>query len=801
MGTADPWQSGLRIQQEPSAGETGRTSGTHGRDGHLAPLPGTEWKVWRDARFRTAGFPADGLDRLSAPDCAAAADAFLAGRLSGRSWQEAFDEALARCSREVLAIASDPLFREAVTWQNPGVLRALDRMLDAGPQPRRNARQRERERLVARYWQRYCAKAETIGFFGPVCWAQIDPGTAAVIARPGPALLRSRWVDLEHWALAECAERIAASPSVRRWLPPVLQPHLTLRQRRVLDPIKMPMELSPAEAEVLGRCDGQRAAADIARELVAGHQAGLRQVEDVYLLLERLMARGVLRWTLEVPVHPDCERMLRERISAIAEPEARSWAFAQLDRLAFARDKVADAAGQPGKLADAIGCLEAEFAEITGGSVVRKPGQAYAARRIYREETTRDLTVTIGRTVLDAIAAPLEIVLSIARWLSAALAEAYLQSLTAIYADLSAGLGSEEVPLGQLWFLAQGLFYGSGDRPADRVQTDFSRRWAELFGLDQCGPSTRERRLRSTDVAPAVARMFPAERPGWPDARVHSPDLQICAESLNELNEGRFYVVLSEMHVAFATNAYGAAVSAHPDPSALRSALAADIGSGRVRPLLPTTWPRNTSRLAFALGASDDVQLGVLPAPGGNSDQLLPISAVSVSQADGKLLARALDGRSWPLTAIFAQSLSEVAVEMFKHAGTGPHTPRVLIDEMVISRETWRPALAESGLTDAVGESERFLAARRWRHALGLPERVFVGVASEVKPIFVDLTSPPYVASLLHILSAARAASGDEVRLSVTEMLPLPRHAWVPDAGARRYLSELRLQIRDPVPS
>jgi hypothetical protein len=769
--------------------------------GHLVPLPGTEWQVWRDARLRTTGFPADGLDRLSAPDCAAAADAYLAGQVSSQIWPDAFDEALARCSGEVLAIASDPAFREAVTWQNPGVLRAIDRMLEAGPRARRNARQRERERLVARYWQRYCAKAETIGFFGPVCWVRIDPGTAAVIARPGPEMLGSRRVDIEHWALAECAEHIAASPSVRRWLPPVLQPHLTLRQRHVLDPVKAPTVLTPAEAAVLACCDGRRAAAEIAREVAADQQAGLRKVEDVYLLLDRLTAKGILRWTLDVPVHPDCERMLRERILAIAEPEARSWALAQLDRLASARGQVGGAAGRPDQLADAISRLEAEFAEVTAARAVRKPGQAYAARRIYREETTRDLTVTVGRTVLDAVAAPLAILLQAARWLSGALAEAYLKSLGAIFADLSADLGSADVPLAQLWFLAQGLFYGSGDRPADRVQADFSGRWAELLGLDRCGTDTRELQLCSADIAPALTELFPASYPGWPDARVHSPDLQICAENLDELNAGRFLVVLSELHIAFATNAYGASVIAHPDPPALRAALAADMGGGRVRPLLPTEWPRNTSRLAFALGNSDDVQLGILPAPGANPDQLLPITAASVSEDRGTLVARAPDGRCWPLTAIFAQSLSEVAVDMFKHAFTGPHTPRITIDNMVVARETWRPSLSASGLLDATGESERFLAARRWRHALGLPERVFVAVASEVKPMFVDLTSPQYVASLLHMLSAARTASGDEIHLSVTEMLPLPHHAWVPDAQGRRYLSELRLQVRDPAPA
>ncbi|MGH3156702.1 MAG: lantibiotic dehydratase, partial [Streptosporangiaceae bacterium] len=337
--------------------------------------------------------------------------------------------------------------------------------------------------------------------------------------------------------------------------------------------------------------------------------------------------------------------------------------------------------------------------------------------------------------------------------------------------------------------------------PADRVQADFSRRWAELIGLEARGADGRELRLLSNGLAPALAELFPARCPGWPDARVHSPDLQICAESLDDLNAGLFFVVLSELHVAFATNAYGASVIAHPDPAVLRAALAADLGGSRIRPLLPTEWPRNTSRLAFALGNADDVQLGFMPAPGANPDQLLPITAVSVSEAAGRLVAKARDGRCWPLTAIFAQSLSEVAVDMFKHAGTGPHTPRIVIDKMVVSRETWRPSVSPSLLMGGVSESDRFLAVRRWRQALGLPERVFVTVASEVKPMYVDFTSPPYVASLVHMLRAAQVASADEIHLSVTEMLPLPRHAWVPDAQGRRYLSELRLQVRDPAPA
>src|SRR5438105_2435638 len=44
---------------------------------HLVELPGGEWALWRWVALRGAGFPADGVLRLSAPAAAAAADLLL----------------------------------------------------------------------------------------------------------------------------------------------------------------------------------------------------------------------------------------------------------------------------------------------------------------------------------------------------------------------------------------------------------------------------------------------------------------------------------------------------------------------------------------------------------------------------------------------------------------------------------------------------------------------------------------------------------------------------------------------------
>ena len=763
---------------------------------HLLELPGTRWKVWRHALLRTTGFPASGLDRLRITAAAQAADKYLDGVTGRVEFDSSFKQAEAQGSAQVRAIASEPLFREAIAWQNPGIIAALDGVSGVIPGAPSNRKHRERERTIARYWQRYCAKTETIGFYGPVCWVTLDPSAGAVRSVPGPALLRERRVFLEYWAVTEYADRIAASLAVRRWLSPVLQPQLTLRGGQVWAPAKPPVPLSRAERCVVERLDGRKPAKDIAEEAVADAASDLRKVDDVYLLLDRLVQREIVRWDFNLPVNRECEQLLRAHMETVGDSEEKSRAIAGLDRLGAALRDVATVAANHVELPRAIARLDAEFTAITGIEPTRRSGQMYAARRIYFEEATRDVTVTIGESILKAIAKPLAVLMQAARWVSVALAAEYGRALRDIYDELSAEIGSAAVPLGEIWYLAQGLFYGASGRPADRVVAELARRWMELFQIGAVA-SEHEVRCGSDDLLVAVEQMFPACKPGWPDARLHSPDLQICAESIEAIERGDFSVVLGELHAAWATNACACAVAGHPAPGELAAALKADLGGGRIYPLLPSDWPRHSARTVFALDDADDVMLGILPAPGAVQERLLPVSSVTVSDADGVLVAEAADGRNWPLEAVFARLLSEVAVDVFKVAATGPHTPRIVIDSMVIARETWRTTVGECDLIANTKVAEAFLAARRWRRELGLPERVFVKLETEVKPLFVDFSGPLYVASFSHMLRAARTKVGNDAKLVITEMLPTPDQAWLTDVDGRGYLSELRLHIRD----
>ena len=62
-------------------------------------------------------------------------------------------------------IAADPRFAEAVVWQNRAGYHNAVVKVTAGSGE--GSKWRRREEVIANYWQRYCVKNDTIGFFGP----------------------------------------------------------------------------------------------------------------------------------------------------------------------------------------------------------------------------------------------------------------------------------------------------------------------------------------------------------------------------------------------------------------------------------------------------------------------------------------------------------------------------------------------------------------------------------------------------------------------------------------------------------
>jgi hypothetical protein len=165
----------------------------------VALAPG--WRLWRDFAVRSAGFPVSGLD------------VFGAGDESAR----------------IQEIAADPRFLEAVTWQNPAAVDHAVVKVAAG-RTSKPSRARQREELVASYWQRYCAKNDTIGFFGPLAWGRFVNNGPPLRVRSG-ALVRDRAVHFEAWAVQSLAEaldpelKVPTGPWPERDLRQLLEQH------------------------------------------------------------------------------------------------------------------------------------------------------------------------------------------------------------------------------------------------------------------------------------------------------------------------------------------------------------------------------------------------------------------------------------------------------------------------------------------------------------------------------------------------------------------------------------------------
>jgi len=763
-------------------------------------LPGSAWRVWHSALLRSTGFPAEGLDRLAAPELAAAADAHLAGTMDEAEFDALFAETVGASADKLRAIAADPMFREAITWQNLTALEALDGLVRSGPDAKRNNKLREREWSVTRYWQRYCGKNDSIGFFGPTCWVTIDPAEPdAARGGPGPGLLRERKVEYEWWALVAYADSLAADPEIRQWLPVYRQPHQSLVDIEVRRPLAAPVKLTTAEAALLSACDG-RPAVRVADAVAADPDSPLRKRSDALLALDRLVGLGVLRWGIDLPINQSAEERLRESLAGLPDGTVRSRATAGLIRLDAARDAVAAAAGDPDALRTALIGFDREFAAITGLPPRQGLGQMYAGRALCYEDTTRDFDLVLGEPVVAALAGPLDVLLQSLRWITAAIAEAYHAALRDLHAELAAELGTPHVPMGELWFLVQGLLFGRGERPMDTLMADFARRWSALFGLDTVPPGTHRVSVASEDLADMVAFAFPAERPGWAAGRLHSPDLILCADGFEALARGEFTAVVGEIHAAWLTCSIEFMVRRHADPDALAAAVTRDVGS-RTVPLYPVDWPRFTARVADGLVRPSDWHLAFAAAPPPSRGSVVPITTLTVSDVDGVLVATTPDGWRRPVLELISELLSGLAADAYKLVSPAAHTPRVTMDRLVVCRETWRTTLGATGLFKVRGERDRYLAVRRWRSALGLPERVFVRCGTELKPCYVDLGSPAFVATFCAMLRAAHRAGGDDVELVITEMLPDTKDAWVPDAAGRRYLSELRLTLCDPVPA
>ena len=827
---------------------------------HLVSLVPDKFAVWRWFVLRAPGFPVHMVMKLADPDCAASADRVLeaerslafvrsaaiadvnarldalsqsrgpgfeellstlralkagkrprkspgppfdqicaaetAHRACNAEFDAIFDAALARQSAILSDIARDPLFQEAVTWQNRAAFEnAISPFAQERAAGKRFKKRRHQEELVAMYLQRYTLKNDTIGFFGPVAWGVFGSDGPAITIDNGPALVRERRVYFEEWGIEEVASRLSSIEGMRRWIAPRLVPHVRIARGMVHAPHMRPRPIDPLTEAVLEHCTGETPAYRIPG-LVRKNPV-LQTVRDAQIeyLLHALADAGVIWWRWSVSMEVNPEIGLRHAIESIEDRLPRERALAVLDRLESRRRDVASSAGAMPGLAKALAALDQEFYEITGKAATRNPGSTYASRMLVYEDCRRDLNIRISDKLFQPVLPALSLVLNSVRWFVRSMVNAYESAIESAYDKTAKDIGASEVPATLFWEKVQPVLTDLPPQAA-AVERLFHEKWAAILNFNL---NAREMHFHSSQLHLLVEAAFPPIDSSLCGPRYFCPDLMLAAPDLDTIERGEACYVLGELHLAANTLSSNLFVEQHPDQRALSNAVAWDHPR-------PQVW-------IISSRGSDKITLRTLPGLIQPHDFLVlhsrdtvaptnfrahPISSLVVRRGAAGLIVTTHSRKySFGAMEAFAVPIVNLLINKAQFIPVLRHSPQIKIDSLVISRESWSVPVGELKFAFEREERQRYLGARRWALASGLPSTFFVKVPTEVKPVSVHLDSPIYIEILCKMIRCLESVKGAAAEARFSETLPAPHETWLMDARGNRYTAELRFAILD----
>jgi hypothetical protein len=541
-------------------------------------------------------------------------------------------------------------------------------------------------------------------------------------------------------------------------------------------------------------CDGTRDASEIAAALLADPSAGFGDAADVFAVMARLADSHRLAWRFDVPPQDlQPERSVRALLLRVTDDGVREPAEKALDELTAARDDLAAAAGDAEHVAAAMADLETTFTRLSGLPPTRRAGELYAGRTVAYEECLRGDSVRLGADVLDGLRAPLALVLDSARWFTTVCGALYARHFEEAYRRRAAVLGTDVVPFADIWMLVNEALANPLKLIGPAVDA-LAERWSVILDLP---PGARRVQLRAADLAERVAAEFPAQPLPWPVAVHHSPDLMIAGA--DAAVGGRPTWVLGEIHPSVVTLRYANWMAFHDNPDAVRAAMRHDLDGAAVWFAETAERGGTGGRRANALASPGDLRLVFAhDSCGYDPATALPIGDCDLVSSPAGLRLQRRDGTAERgLLEVVGDLVSGNVANHFGLVPPGAHVPRVTIDDLVVSRETWRLAATDPAFAGTADESARYVQARAWAAGHGLPRHVFCRFTGERKPIYADLTSLASIDLISRAVRRARRDGGDHATVTVSEMLPAPDQVWFTDAQGQRYTAELRMVAVD----
>jgi hypothetical protein len=671
-------------------------------------------------------------------------------------------------SRRLAAFAAEDDFRHVLLLSSPGLEKDL-----AARRGDSDSQRRRREASWIAYLQRLTTKNDTISFFGPSTWGWTKRRAAcAADIRLAKGLRRRVW--FERWAAEGLAEVMASDPEAATLQRPVLDEGVLLTSDgAMLATSGEVVALDAAARECLAQCDGQHTVAEL-----GGSSA-----------VAPLVAAGLVRMRGPLPASWEPLVVLAREVSAWAAGPARDRWQARLALLESRRAHVehaTDVAGRRSALAAVADAL------VECGVAIRRESVGLAASRLpITEDCSREVErCEIGAPVLEQLEGDLAPWYELWRDLCGAYAAGLLRALQPVWrscADrgvvrLAAFIAAVEragIPLSR-----------SGGIGAPRsLEAELQRAWHEQLG-DRVGlPDVT---LTPDDLG-FVRRRFEVRRIrgfDWP-----APDIQIAAAGADALAEGRWQLVVGELH-PFHSPWHNGIVHACPDPQAM----VADYMACGLPPVLEYARTSHYDGSVHTLVRAP-AYLPIWTFTGPLAMDGVPrirAAEVEVHLEDDDLVARDASGKM--LGSFVDNWLVALSTHRLELLGTGAHTPRLCVGRVVVQRRTWVVDTSAEFPGRAPDRGlEAMCALRALRIRLGMPEQVFVRPLfqfrdshhPDMKPLFVDFRNP-----LLVDLLASRIARYRLLRLA--EALPSTDQFWLRDERGH-YSCELRFWTR-PAP-
>jgi hypothetical protein len=651
---------------------------------------------------------------------------------------------------------------------------------DAATPPKRNSPARKRERHLLLYLQRICTKNDTFSEFGPVGWGVVESSGCALklVPRPGIAARESY---LERWTASAVAAAVNADQEARMELVPRLHPDGRIDGRTFV--FSTSGETTNLDSDILGllaRCDNKTPA---------------YLLDAPFELILQLAERNILRWEMEVPaLEPHALEFLLSDIARWRDGSARSRWMSLVQPIAALAERFAATEDVLSRV-EIMNESRQRLNEL-GGMTRSSQRFLYAATNTIGEDCVRDLTFTLGKTMVDQLIRDVEPWIDLWRDCYAFVASRVAAGLRNFFK--TAPLTNGAVPLPA--FLRHCEMHKislTGPGLVALAHIGFAEIKEAFTRLISQRPEASEWILTAEECH-FVRRDF--EFPKFDEYTFPSADVQISARSIEQVNCGDYEWILAELHPPIAMLHHGFYWSC-PDKAALASALESTACR---RPnffygFFSADFTSHTTVRQFdALPSLTNFVAGTRSNP--NWRTISPAQTeVFIDEKTGDVGLRQRGSHEY-LGSFSRYWIIPLGFHPF-YFGRAPHMPRLRCGSVVVQRESWTVTVEELREGKFNGISiDLVIAVERLRADRGLPRFIYVrpteralrrsgaeGRDKDTKPVFIDLESYLFIEIFYRWLVKAG-------EIEVTEMLPDPDHLLWQEADGRRTF-ELRTLI------